>query len=75
LRVEATVARRKVELLAEFDIAAVGFADIVAAIDLQRMHGFAFWDALVLRGAKEASWSIVFSQDLLRAQELNGCAS
>lgn len=42
LRVEATVARRKVELLAEFDVAAPEVADILAAIDLHRLHGFSF---------------------------------
>ena len=52
LGVEATLARRKVELLAEFDVAAPDVADILAAIDLHRLHGFSFWDALILRAAK-----------------------
>jgi predicted nucleic acid-binding protein len=72
LHVEATVARRKVELLSEFDVAAVGVADILAAIDLHRLHGFSFWDALVLQAAKQAGCSIVFSEDLQSARELQG---
>jgi predicted nucleic acid-binding protein len=44
LRVDAAIARRKVELLAEFDVAALELADILAAIDLHRLHGFSFWE-------------------------------
>ena len=53
LQVDAKIARRKVELLAEFDVAAPEVADILAAIDLHRLHGFSFWDALVVRSAKQ----------------------
>jgi predicted nucleic acid-binding protein len=47
LHVDARIARRRVELLAEFDVAAPEVADILAAIDLHRLHGFSFWDALI----------------------------
>jgi predicted nucleic acid-binding protein len=38
LHVDARVARRKVELLAEFDVVAPDVADVLAAIDLHRLH-------------------------------------
>src|SRR5207237_62967 len=44
LHVDARIARRKVELLAEFDVAVPEVADILAAIDLHRLHGFSFLD-------------------------------
>jgi predicted nucleic acid-binding protein len=72
LRVDASIARRKVELLAEFDVAAPEVADILAAIDLHRLHGFSFWDALVLRAAKQAGCSVVFSEDMQDAREIDG---
>ncbi len=72
LRVDARVARRKVELLAEFDVAAPELADILAAIDLHRLHGFSFWDGLVLRAAKQAGCSVIFSEDLQTAREIDG---
>ena len=72
LRVDAHVARRKVELLAEFDVAAPEVADILAAIDLHRLHGFSFWDALVLRAAKQAGCSLVFSEDMQDPREIDG---
>ena len=67
LHVDPRVARRKVELLAEFDVAAPEVADILAAIDLHRLHGFSFWDALVLRAAKQAGCRVVFSEDMQRS--------
>ena len=72
LHVDSSIARRKVELLAEFDVAAPEVTDILAAIDLHRLHGFSFWDALVLRAAKQAGCSIVFSEDMQNAREIDG---
>ena len=72
LHVDPRVARRKVELLAEFDVAAPEAADILAAIDLHRLHGFSFWDALVLRAAKQAGCRVVFSEDMQAAREIDG---
>lgn len=72
LRVDARVARRKVELLAEFDVATPEVADILAAIDLHRLHGFSLWDALILRAAKQAGCSVLFSEDMQGAREIDG---
>jgi predicted nucleic acid-binding protein len=70
--VDAGIARRKVELLAEFDVAMPDVADIVAAIDLHRLHGFSFWDALILRSAKQAGCSVLLSEDLQQQREVDG---
>ena len=72
LNVAPQIARRKVELLAEFDVAAPNVADILAAIDLHRFHGLSFWDALVLRSAKQAGCSVLFSEDMQDAREIDG---
>jgi predicted nucleic acid-binding protein len=72
LGVDAGVVRRKVELLSEFDVAAPDVADILAAIDLHRLHGFSFWDALVLRAAKQCGCSILLSEDFQESRELDG---
>jgi predicted nucleic acid-binding protein len=72
LRVDPQIARRKVELLAEFDVASPEVADILAAIDLHRLHGFSFWDALVLRAAKQAGCTVLFSEDLQDARQIDG---
>jgi predicted nucleic acid-binding protein len=72
LHVDPRVARRKVELIAEFDVAAPEVADILAAIDLHRLHGFSFWDALVIRAAKQTGCSILYSEDMQAMREIDG---
>jgi predicted nucleic acid-binding protein len=72
LHVDPRTARRKVELLAEFDVAAPEVADILAAIDLYRLHGFSFWDALVLRSAKQSGCSVLLSEDLQDTRDIDG---
>jgi predicted nucleic acid-binding protein len=72
LGVDARIVRRKVELLAEFDVAAPDVADILAAIDLHRLHGFSFWDALVLRAAKQSGCGVLLSEDFQELREIDG---
>jgi predicted nucleic acid-binding protein len=72
LHLDPGIARRKVELIAEFDIAFPEVADILAAIDLHRLHGVSFWDALVLRAAKQAGCSILLSEDMQGNREIDG---
>jgi predicted nucleic acid-binding protein len=72
LRVDPAVARRKVELLAEFDVAAPEVGDVLAAIDLHRLHGFSFWDALVVRAAKQAGCGVLYSEDMQGMREIDG---
>lgn len=72
LGVEAGVARRKVELLAEFDVAAPGVQDILAAIDLHRLHGLSFWDTLILRSAKQAGCRVLLTEDFQDQRDLDG---
>jgi predicted nucleic acid-binding protein len=72
LQVDARTARRKVELLAEFDVASPEVSDILAAIDLHRLHGFSFWDALILRTAKQTGCSVLLTEDLQENREVDG---
>jgi predicted nucleic acid-binding protein len=72
LRVDPQIARRKVELLAEFDVAALEVADILAAIDLHRLHSLSFWDALILRSAKQTGCTVLLSEDMQSGREIDG---
>jgi predicted nucleic acid-binding protein len=65
-------ARRKVELIAEFDVVTPDVPDILAAIDLHRLHGFSFWDALILQSAKLAGCGVLFSEDFQNARRIEG---
>lgn len=72
LQVDARDARRKVELLSRFDVVVPELNDVLAAIDLHRLHGFSFWDALILRSAKQAGCSVLFSEDMQGGREIDG---
>jgi predicted nucleic acid-binding protein len=72
LGVDAAIARRKVELIAEFDVASPDVLDILAAIDLHRLHGISFWDALIVRSAKQSGCGVLLSEDMQNAREIDG---
>lgn len=71
LHVDATIARRRVELLAEFDVATPDVSDVLAAIDLHRLHKLSFWDALVIRAARQSGCSVLLSEDM-QEREIDG---
>jgi predicted nucleic acid-binding protein len=72
LHVEPSVARRKVELLAELEVAVPQLSDVLAAIDLHRLHGFSFWDALILQMAQQAGCRFLFSEDFQNVRQFDG---
>ncbi len=72
LHIDAQTARRKVELLAEFDVVHPELADILAAIDLHRLHQLSFWDALVVRTAKQGGCSVLLSENMQNMREIEG---
>jgi predicted nucleic acid-binding protein len=72
LHIDPAVVRRKVELLAEFDVVAPDVHDLLAAIDLHRLHGFSFWDALVIQTARQSGCVVLFSEDMQHQQEIDG---
>ena len=65
-------AKEKVELYGAFEIARVELGDILAAIDLHRLHGFSLWDTLVLRMAKQTGCRILLTEDMQHGREIDG---
>ena len=72
LRVPASIARRKTELFARFALVQVDLPDILAAIDLHRLHQLSFWDALIVRAAQVARCGVLYSEDLGSGSRLDG---
>jgi predicted nucleic acid-binding protein len=72
LKLDVDVARRKVELFSKLNVAVASTSDILAAIDLHRIHRINFWDALVLRMAKESGCRVLFTEDMQHQQQLDG---
>jgi predicted nucleic acid-binding protein len=64
LGVAAEVARRKTEIFGRLHLVTLGLDDILGAIDLNRLHGLSFWDALVVRAALISGCSRLLSEDL-----------
>jgi predicted nucleic acid-binding protein len=72
LGVAADIARRKVEIFSRFDLVRIDLPDILAAIDLHRLHQFSIWDALILHAARQANCTIVYSENLQDGRKLGG---
>jgi predicted nucleic acid-binding protein len=72
LGVSAAAARRRIELLSRLDVVILGVEDLLAAVDLHRLHGFAIWDALVIRAALNAGCRILYSEDLQEGRRIDG---
>jgi predicted nucleic acid-binding protein len=72
LKLNAELAKRRVEVFAKFQVAEPTVNDILAAIDMHRLHRFSYWDALVLRMAKQSGCRILLSEDMQHGQEIDG---
>ncbi len=72
LGVPAEIASKKVELLMRLEVVIVRSELILSAIDLHRLHGLSFWDALVVRSAAAAGCARILSEDLQHGQVIDG---
>lgn len=70
--VPAALARRKVEIFSRFDLVRIDLDDILAAIDLHRLHQISFWDSLIIRAALRSGCSILYSEDLQTGRRIEG---
>jgi predicted nucleic acid-binding protein len=72
LKLDPGIARDQVEYFLGFNLAIPVAEDILAAIDMHRLHGFSFWDALVLRMAKQTGCRVLLSEDMQHGQDFDG---
>jgi predicted nucleic acid-binding protein len=70
--IEAPLARQVIGDLAHWHVHAPAPGDVLAAIDIHQRNGTSFWDAMILRSAKELGCGIVHSEDLSPGQEYEG---
>jgi predicted nucleic acid-binding protein len=61
-----------IEDLAHWHVHAPVASDVLAAIDVHRQARVSFWDAMILRSAKELGCGTVHSEDLSSGQEYDG---
>ncbi len=72
LGISAEGARRRVALFSRFDVVHLEVPDLLAAIDLHRLHGISIWDTLILRAALKGGCRILYSEDLQDGRLLDG---
>lgn len=72
LKLDAELAKRRVEVFARFQVAEPTVSDILAAIDPHRLHGFSYWDALVIRCASQSGCSVLLTEDLQNGRVVDG---
>jgi predicted nucleic acid-binding protein len=72
LHLNAAIARRQVEFYSLFRLVEPVTADVLAAIDIHRLHGFSYYDSLHLRCAQRAGCSVLYTEDLHAGQVMDG---
>jgi len=68
----AEIAQQHVAAYAQANVVQVTTELILAAIDLHRLHKLSFWVALIVRSARAAGCSVVFSEDMKHGQSYDG---
>jgi len=71
-KMDASVARVKVELLSKFVAHVTLPEDVLLATDIYRLHKLSFWDSMIVRSAKQAECKILFSEDMQNGQIIDG---
>jgi predicted nucleic acid-binding protein len=72
LKLDADLAKRRVEVFAKFQVTEPTVADVLLAIDLHRLHGLSFWDSLILQSAKQFGCRVLLSEDMQHGQVIDG---
>jgi predicted nucleic acid-binding protein len=72
LGLDPRLVRQKVEAYASFDLVEPVALDVLAAIDVHRLHQVSYWDALVIHCAKQSGCSVVLTEDLQHGQSIDG---
>ena len=71
LKVAADLAKRRVEVFANLNVVEPAVSDVLAAIDLYRLHRVSFWDALILHSAKQAGCRVLLTEDMQHGQTID----
>ncbi len=72
LKLDSELAKGRVEFFARFHVAEPTVGDILAAIDLHRLHSISLWDTLILRCAKQSGCRVLLTEDMQHGQVVDG---
>ena len=72
LGVSPEIAQRKVEILSRVRVVRFDTTDVIAAIELHRLHQVSFWDALIIHAARSAGATVLYTEDLHAGATIGG---
>ena len=72
LGLDHSFAKSKIEIFAKFKVIVPDVTDVLAAVDLHRLNNTSYWDALILRCAKQGVCSVLLSEDMRHGQVIDG---
>jgi predicted nucleic acid-binding protein len=72
LGLSSAAARRRVEIYAALTVLRPSVDDLLAAIDLHRLHELSIWDALIVRSARSSGCRMLYSEDLQHGRSFDG---
>jgi predicted nucleic acid-binding protein len=72
LKLDAELAKQRVEVFAKFHVVEPRLNDILAAIDLHRLRGFSYWDSLIVHCARQAGCTVLLTEDMQHSQVIDG---
>lgn len=72
LGMTAEEAKERVERYAQLEVVRLDVGDLLAAIDLHRLHGLSIWDALIVRAASIARCRTLYTEDLQHGRRIDG---
>jgi len=72
LGVPKEVARGVVDTLTALELVVVQADDVLAAIDLHRLHTLSFWDCLIIRAAQRSGCRVIYTEDLQHGRDFDG---
>ena len=67
-------AMRRVVVYSRFDVVTLAPSDLLAAIDLHRIHRFSVWDSLVVRAALNANCTTLHTEGMSSGQRIESLA-
>jgi predicted nucleic acid-binding protein len=72
LGLSSAAARRRVEIYAALTVLRPSVDDLLAAIDLHRLHELSIWDAMIVRSARSSGCRVLYSEDLQHGRSFDG---
>uniref|UniRef100_E6PX95 PilT-like protein n=1 Tax=mine drainage metagenome TaxID=410659 RepID=E6PX95_9ZZZZ len=71
-RISPDAAREKVQIFGTLTVFQPATKDVLAAIDLHRLHQISFWDALIVRAASQSGCRTLLTEDMQHGRRIDG---